>query len=194
MPSGRTDRALFHPGDQPCRVAAGTCSIARRWSIAGTVRPSLEPALPEPEVADVDAAAAAALRRPYDALRRLIGQAAGLLVLAQTSQRREILDLPAVAVAREQWREVTAALAELSAPRGCERQVDHLIRAARLVGACLDALEASATKEKGDVSLALDRVAAAYRLVQLCSIDKLGMTMVDFRQSCCNCAPLMARA
>ena len=166
-------------------------ALVHRWDCPAV---AAEPARPEPDVADIDAAAAAALRRPYDALRRLIGQAAGLLVLAQTSQRREILDLPAVAVAREQWREVTAALAELSAPRGCERRVDHLIRAARLVGACLDALEASATKEKVDVSLALDRVAAAYRLVQLCSIDELGMTMVDFRQSCCNCAPLMARA
>jgi hypothetical protein len=165
-------------------------ALVHRWDCPAVA----EPALPEPGVAEVDAAAAAALRRPYDALRRLIGQAAGLLVLAQTSQRREILDLPAVAVAREQWREVTAALGDLSAPRSCERQVENLIRAARLVGACLDALEASATREKVDASLALDRVAAAYRLVQNSSSDKLGMTMVDFRQSCCNCAPMTMRA
>jgi hypothetical protein len=165
-------------------------ALVHRWDCPAVA----EPALPEPKVAEIDAAAAATLRRPYDALRRLIGQAAGLLVLAQTSQRREILDLPAVVVAREQWREVSSTLADLSAPRGCERQVENLIRAARLIGACLDALEASATKEKVDVALTLDRVSAAYRLVQLCSIDKLGMTMVDFRQSCCNCAPLMARA
>jgi hypothetical protein len=165
-------------------------ALVHRWDCPAVA----EPALPEPKVAEIDAAAAATLRRPYDALRRLIGQAAGLLVLAQTSQRREILDLPAVVVAREQWREVSSTLADLSAPRGCERQVENLIRAARLIGACLDALEASATKEKVDVSLALERVTAAYRLVQLCSIDKLGMTMVDFRQSCCNCGPLTARA
>jgi hypothetical protein len=165
-------------------------ALVHRWDCPAV---SADTALPEPDVAEVDAAAAATLRRPYDALRRLIGQAAGLLVLAQASQRREIVDLPAVAVAREQWREVSSTLADLSAPRGCERQVENLIRAARLIGACLDALEASVTKEKVDVSLALDRVAAAYRFVQLCSIDKLGMTMVDFRQSCCNCAPLAAR-
>jgi hypothetical protein len=164
-------------------------ALVHRWDCPAVA----EPALPEPDLAEVDAAAAAALRRPYDSLRRLIGQAAGLLVLAQASQRREIVDLPAVAVAREQWREVTATLADLSAPRSCERQVENLISASRLVGACLDALEASADHETVDVSLALDRVAAAYRFVQLCSIDKLGMTMVDFRQSCCNCAPLMAR-
>jgi hypothetical protein len=165
-------------------------ALVHRWDCPAVA----EAALPEPDVAEVDAAAASALRRPYDALRRLIGQAAGLLVLAQTSQRREIVDLPAVAVAREQWRDVTAVLADLSAPRGCERQVEHLVRAARLVGACLDALEASANHETVDVSLALDRIAAAYRLVQNSSSEKLGMTMVDFRQSCCNCAPLMARA
>jgi hypothetical protein len=165
-------------------------ALVHRWDCPAVA----EPTLPEPDVADIDAAAAAALRRPYDALRRLIGQAAGLLVLAQTSQRREIVDLPAVAIAREQWREVTATLSDLSAPRSCEPQVEHLIRGARLVGSCLDALEASANPETVDVSLALERIAAAYRLVQLCSIDKLGMTMVDFRQSCCNCAPMTARA
>jgi len=165
-------------------------ALVHRWDCPAIA----EPALPEPDVAEVDATAAAALRRPYDALRRLIGQAAGLLVLAQTSQRREIVDLPAVTVVREQWREVTATLADLSAPRGSERRKENLIRAARLVGACLDALEASATKGKGDTSLALERIAAAYRLVQSSSSDKLGMTMVDFRQSCCNCAPLMARS
>jgi hypothetical protein len=166
-------------------------AIVHRWDCPAV---AAEPAPHEPDIAEADAAAAAALRRPYDALRRLIGQAAGLLVLAQTSQRREIVDLPAVAVAREQWREVTSTLASLSAPRSCERQVEHLIRAARLIGACLDALEASANHETVDVSLALDRIAAAYWLVQRCSIDKLGMTMVDFHQSCCNCGPLMARA
>jgi hypothetical protein len=170
-------------------------ALVHRWDCPAVAEPALpEPQIGEVNVAEVDAAAAAALRRPYDALRRLVGQAAGLLVLAQASQRREIVDLPAVAVAREQWREVTATLADLSAPRGCERQVDNFIRAARLVGACLDALEASANHETVDVALALDRVSAAYRLVQLSSSDKLGMTMVDFRQSCCNCAPLTARS
>jgi hypothetical protein len=165
-------------------------ALVHRWECPAV---AAEPALPEPDVADIDAAAAATLRRPYDALRRLIGQAAGLLVLAQASSRREIIDLPAVATAREQWREVTGTLADLSAPRGCERQVEHLIRAARLIGACLDALEASAARESIDVSIALDRVAAAYQVLQLCSIDKLGLSMVDFRQSCCNCAPMTAR-
>jgi hypothetical protein len=164
-------------------------AVVHRWDCPAVA----EPSFPEPDVAAVDAAAAAVLRRPYDALRRLIGQAAGLLVLAQASQRREIVDLPAVAVVREQWHELTATLADLNAPRGCERQVENLIRAARLVGACLDALEASANHETVDVSLALERIAAAYRLVQQSSSDKLGMTMVDFRQSCCNCAPLTAR-
>jgi hypothetical protein len=165
-------------------------ALVHRWDCPAVA----EPALPEPDIAEVDAAAATALRRPYDALRRLIGQAAGLLILAQASQRREITDLPAVAIAREQWGEVSSTLADLKAPRGCERQVEHLIHAARLVGACLDALEASANHETVDVSLALERVTAAYRLVQSSSNDKLGMTMVDFRQSCCNCAPMMARA
>src|ERR1700761_7358837 len=165
-------------------------ALVHRWDCPAV---AANPAHPEPDIAEVDAAAAAALRRPYDALRRLIGQAAGLLVLAQASRRREIVDLPAVAVAREQWREVTATLADLNAPRGCERQKENLLRAARLVGACLDALEASAAQKTVDVSLALERIAAAYRLVQDSSSDKLGMTMVDFRQSCCNCAPLTAR-
>ena len=130
-------------------------TTVHRWDCPAV---AADPALPHPETADIDAAAATALRRPYDGLRRLIGQAAGLLVLAQASQRREIIDLPAVAVAREQWREVSAMLADLAAPRGFERQVDHLIRAARLVGACLDALEASATIKKRSTYRSLSSV------------------------------------
>jgi len=166
-------------------------TMVHRWDCPAVAS---EPTLPRADVADVDMAAATALRRPYDGLRRLIGQAAGLLLLAQASRRREIVDLPAVAVAREQWRDVTAEIANLNAPRGCERHVEHLVQAARLIGACLDALEAASAHEIMDVSLALDRVAAAYGLVQRCSVEKLGLTMVDFRQSCCNCAPMKARA
>lgn len=166
-------------------------ALVHRWDCPAV---AAKPALPEADVAEDDAAAVAALRRPYDALRRLIGQAAGLLVLAQASQSREIVDLPAVAVAREQWRHVTATLADLKAPRGSERRKENLVRAARLVGACLDALEASGAQKTVDIALALERIAAAYQLVQRSSSDRLGMTMVDFRQSCCNCAPLMARA
>ena len=85
-------------------------ALVHRWDCPAVA----EPALPEPDVAEIDAAAAAALRRPYDGLRRLIGQAAGLLVLAQASQRREIVDLPAVAVAREHA--LVAPLARVGAP------------------------------------------------------------------------------
>jgi hypothetical protein len=165
-------------------------ALVHRWDCPAVG----ETTLPEPVVAEIDAEAAATLRRPYDALRRLIGQTAGLLVLAQASQSREIVDLPAIAIAREQWREVSATLSDLRIPRGCERQADNLVRAARQVGACLDALEASADHAAVDVALSLDRISAAYRLVQDSSSDRLGMTMVDFRQSCCNCAPLTARA
>ena len=166
-------------------------TMVHRWDCPAVAS---EPTLPSADVADVDMAAATALRRPYDGLRRLIGQAAGLLLLAQASHRREIVDLPAVAAARVQWEDVTTQLASLNAPRGCERHVEHLVQAARLIGACLDALEAAAAQEVMDVSLALDRVAAAYRLVQRRSVEKLGLRMVDFRQSCCNCAPMNVRA
>ena len=151
---------------------------------------------PPPDPAEPDlAAAAASLRRPYDALRRLLGQVAGLLVLAQASDRREILDLPAIAVAREQWREVADMLAGIPAARVHARHVAAMSRAARLVGACLDALDGQARAGSGvDVGLALDRIAGAYRLVQQCSDDRIGLTMVDFRQSCCNCSPMAMRA
>jgi hypothetical protein len=170
------------------RVAA-----VHRWDCPAL---ATEPPPPLQDVAEPDlAAASAGLRRPYDALRRLLGQVAGLLVLAQASDRREILDLPAIAVAREQWREVTDMLAGLPAGRVYPRHVEALSRAARLVGACLDALDGQARSGSGvDVGLALDRIAGAYRLVQSSSDDRLGLTMVDFRQSCCNCSPTAMRA
>ncbi len=165
-------------------------AAVHRWDCPAV---AAKPALAETDVAEVDAAAAAALRRPYDALRRLIGQAAGLLVLAQASQRREIVDLPAVAVARDQWREVTSTLADLKRAarlRAPERK-PHLRRSpCRRLPRRAGSLGGPKRRRR---SLALERIAAAYRLVQNASSHKLGMTMVDFRQSCCNCAPLTVR-
>lgn len=135
------------------------------------------------------AEAGALLRRPYDALRRLIGQVAGLLVLAQASGERAVFDLTALRIAQDQWKEVGAGLADITASRHLHRQLEAMRGAVRLVGACLSALDSrGAGSGAPDVSVALARVSSAYQLLQTVSEPKLGLAMVDFRQSCCNCA------
>jgi hypothetical protein len=55
-------------------------------------------------------------RRVYSDLRRLVGQIAGLLMLAQASNRKEALDLPILAAARELWLSVPEQMERLRAP------------------------------------------------------------------------------
>ncbi|MDQ0467890.1 hypothetical protein [Labrys wisconsinensis] len=127
-------------------------------------------------------------RRVYSDLRRLIGQTAGLLILAQASRRREALDLPTLAGAQELWGEVAERLGGLSAPQRLDPNLRHLIAAHRLAGSCLTALRAPVLADGApDLTVALGNLTAAYRHLQAASEERLGMTMVDFRHSCCNC-------
>jgi hypothetical protein len=127
-------------------------------------------------------------RRVYSDLRRLVGQVAGLLVLVQASQRREALDLPILAGAKELWVEIPNRLKALRAPGALNVNFYHLKSSYELIGTCISALSNIANVDgTPDLSIALGNLATAYRHLQSASSDRLGMTMVDFRQSCCNC-------
>src|SRR4051812_15022069 len=56
------------------------------------------------------------VRREYDALKRVIGQLSGFLVLAQTSQQKQIFDLPSLQTAREHWSASAGAIEAIKAP------------------------------------------------------------------------------
>jgi hypothetical protein len=129
------------------------------------------------------------VRREYDALKRIIGQLSGFLVLAQTSQQKQIFDLPSLQTAREHWSASADAIESIKAPGRLKPHLDVLRRASRLIRACLDDLERiEAIRQAFDFSLPIERLKAAYQLLQAASDSRAGMTMVDFRHACCSCA------
>ncbi|MDQ0393272.1 hypothetical protein [Labrys monachus] len=149
--------------------------------------PPMADGLPE-KVSDEVIAYGLEARRIYADLKRVIGQTAGLLILAQASGRREAFDLPSLAGARETWLECRDRLGSLSAPSRLDANLRRMAAAHRLVGACLAALQSPRMAEGDpDLTVSLDNLSAAYRQLQAASEHRFGMTMVDFRYSCCNC-------
>ncbi|BCM16755.1 hypothetical protein [Mesorhizobium sp. J8] len=131
-----------------------------------------------------------ATRPIYDALRRLIGQVAGLLVLAEAGGRRDVLDLPDIPAARERWAEVEQRLGALQAPRGLESHRARLETAHATLGEVLDDFGQARLRRDWQQHLdrAGDRIKHAYAWLQAASEPRAGMAPVDFNHACCSCA------
>jgi hypothetical protein len=133
-----------------------------------------------------------AARSIYSDLRRLVGQLGGLLILAQASKRRDVLDLPSLSHAEDLSRDVAERMGRLHAPGRLGPHRDRLAEAARLASHCLGALRDLRADAKGEPELdeAGQGLARAYRLLQSTSDSRFGMMMVDFRHACCSCGAL----
>ncbi|MBN9551726.1 MAG: hypothetical protein J0H31_23410 [Alphaproteobacteria bacterium] len=131
-----------------------------------------------------------ASRPVYDGLRRLIGQVAGLLVLAEAGGRRDVLDLPDIPAARERWAEVEQRLRALRAPSGVEGHLDRLATAHATLGEVLDDFGLARLQRdwRRHLDRAGDRIKHAYAWLQAASEPRAGMTPVDFNHACCSCA------
>ena len=125
----------------------------------------------------------------FDSFRRLIGQLAGLLILVQTSGRREVLDLPDLPIAEERWRQTGETLAALDAPGGLGTHKARLEAAWRHIGECLSSFRRYGEKGGGDAAIdrAAQEIGAAYRALKSASDEEAGLSMIDFRQACCSC-------
>ena len=177
-------------------------TVSQRWSLfdrAATVHAptcqSVQPGQPIDLDLDLDRTSDAVIaygltaRRIYDDLKRVIGQAAGLLILAQASARRDAFDLPSLAHAEGVCREAADRVASLSAPGRLAEHRGRLETAARLISATLARLH-DVPLQAGEIDLATAsrQLTSAYRLLQSTSDFRFGMTMVDFKQGCCTCS------
>lgn len=128
------------------------------------------------------------LRRPFDDLRRLIGQIGGLLLLAEVSGRREISDLAALTDAETRASEIAERLSSLPSAVQGSAVVCALVTAARNSSSCIDALR-QAAQRRGDFDLdkAQRLIADTYRMLQRTADPAKGRSMVDFSHACCSC-------
>lgn len=121
----------------------------------------------------------------FNALRRLIGQLSGLLILAETKTLRNAPDLADLAAARSLWAETEEGAARLEGPGGLARHADRLRHAARHVGAALAAMSGGGL-DAGATDLAARHLKHGYRLLQSAADPQAGLVMIDMSEACCR--------
>lgn len=133
---------------------------------------------------------AMACRPVYEDLRRVIGQLAGLLILAQLTSRTEMADLSEMNLCRARWRDAAERLAALSPPRGLNRHKVQLDSAHAFSGMVIGTFR---MLRQGDDNIAqlegmTIQIKRAYAHLEAASSNKAGLQMVDFTHACCSCA------
>ncbi len=130
------------------------------------------------------------LRPGYDRLGRIIGQLAGLFILARLGARFES-DWSAVARVVEQTRHAEPALRAVRAPVVARQHHAYLVRAFDKVSAITHGFDAvlrtpQTLRDRLDGWTLELKLAGA--MLSGAAIERLGLMPVDFSQACCNCA------
>lgn len=133
---------------------------------------------------------AIAARAIYEDLRRVVGQLAGLLILARLTARRDAGDLPEMTSCRDRLARTQAALAQLAAPGPLGSHRARLCESADLCAAIVKGLERwnpDVPGAEADFAALNARIRQAYVALESCSSEKAGLQMVDFSHACCSC-------
>ncbi|WP_207002244.1 hypothetical protein [Trinickia mobilis] len=129
------------------------------------------------------------LRPHYDRANRVIGQLAGLFILAQARGRFEA-DYDAVATCIEQAAACVDAIAGIRPPPLAKRQYWCISRAVALVNG-VTAEFAASTRDPAQVREYVGRwneqLRRANALIRWASERSLGLSPIDLGQACCNC-------
>lgn len=136
---------------------------------------------------DAIATYASACRPIYEDLRRIIGQVSGLLILAQLTTRRDILDLPELQNCDTRLKQAQERLSLLATPNGT---LQHRAQLEAALSFCTAAMKTfSEMRGREALGPAIDltgkQIKRAYVHLQAASSEKAGLVMVDFSQACC---------
>lgn len=153
-------------------------------------------AVPDPETlgrtlgSDAAALYARACHPIYENLRRIIGQLAGLLILARLSGRSEMSDLAEMERCQARWKDTSDRLQALVAPVGLSRHRTQLECAHAFAGEVMRSF--LDLRPTADNAAGLDRMSLqikrAYAHLDAASSRKAKLQMVDFSHACCSCA------
>ena len=127
-------------------------------------------------------------RPVFEALRRVIGQLSGLLVLAQVTDKTGILDFDEYKNARNRCREAQALSERLRAPEDLGPHLEQLRAALSFSDAAVErfaGLRSHACKAEFDAIGA--NIKRAYAHLRAASSERAGLSMVDLTNACCSC-------
>jgi hypothetical protein len=126
-------------------------------------------------------------KQVHSELGRLIGQVAGLLILANGTKGETQRDGSMRVGARSAWLEAKDHLKRLSPSRHFRVHLLHLVNAHALIGICLDALEAKQPlAEQIPQKATMQALSDSYEQLQSASLPRFGITMIDLNQACCS--------
>ena len=125
----------------------------------------------------------------YEDLRRVIGQLAGLLILAQLTNRVEMVEFPERNNCEQRWKSAGTRIASLTAPGPLAPHKEQLSAAHSLSGMVLRSLAQlrPGAENNQQFDQMSDQIKRAYRHLASASSEKAGLQMVDFTHACCSC-------
>lgn len=129
------------------------------------------------------------LRPCYDRLGRIIGQLAGLFILARLGGRFET-DWTAVTRVLEQTRQTEADMHALWVPKVAQRHYAYLLFAFDKTAAVTRGFDASLRHSKvlrEQLDSWTRELKLAGAMLSRAAAEKLGLLPVDFSQACCSC-------
>lgn len=155
--------------------------------------------LPAPVVGPEDLAAllgseatgryAAACRPVFEDLRRVVGQLAGLMILAQLTASSDVSSLAELESCRQRWNAAGERIAALAAPDALVPHREQIAAAHAFSGLALGTF--SELRPRGDNEAAFEvisrHVRRAYAHLSAATAEKAGLVMVDLSHACCSC-------
>jgi len=125
-----------------------------------------------------------AVHPPFEDLRQVAAQLAGLLVLVATGSKDASPDHPMLETARQVWANGIDGVKRASSLVGDRTETHHR----NLLAACQSLSRALESAEKWpvDVDAVLVPLGAAYHSLQSASRELPGFQVVSFEQACCG--------
>jgi hypothetical protein len=136
------------------------------------------------------------LRPVYDAMKRCLGQMAGLLLLLQT----RCLDSQRAGITHDAMREILAGISDrlraLKAPEGAQRHfrsLEALVRQLEAGAEQLDRQKDLVDPASADLDALVRKLFAIQRGLLEAAEPRAGLSPVDFTAACCTCRPRPTR-
>ncbi|WP_174803893.1 hypothetical protein [Martelella limonii] len=132
---------------------------------------------------------AMACRGIYEDLRRVIGQLAGLMILARVTRKIEFVELEQVDNCTKRWTDAADRIAALKAPGPLARHKQQIQAAHDFCGKILRTFPQLNARTDLDVTFDEmgEHLEQAYRSLSQASSHEAGLVMVDFSNACCSC-------
>jgi hypothetical protein len=124
------------------------------------------------------------MRSPFEDLRQVAAQLAGILLLAAAGSRLATLQHPMFGVASASYERAMDSIQSVTVPQRARHHHHHLMKSARLIGNALASCKSNIALTT-DLDLILSSLREAWDQLKLAAAALPGFEIVAFDQACC---------